>query len=94
MGQGQLQEITLLTSGWPGMDIFRQATDYWIDAWQRSILFLDVLRQRGNAHFDQAARKAPNVLNFAYELVLDGRTLDRSVNYGLVRIVPPPGHGD
>ena len=22
--------------------------DYWIDAWQRSILLLDVLRQRGN----------------------------------------------
>ena len=22
--------------------------EYWIDAWQRSILFLDVLRERGN----------------------------------------------
>ncbi|MGC1345468.1 MAG: hypothetical protein WA863_05055 [Methyloceanibacter sp.] len=22
--------------------------DYWVDAWQRSILLLDVLRQRGN----------------------------------------------
>jgi hypothetical protein len=33
--------------------------------------------------------KAPNVLSFEAELVLDGRSLPRPVNYGLVRIVPP-----
>ena len=26
------------------------AQEYWIDAWQRAVLFLDVLRQRGNTH--------------------------------------------
>jgi pimeloyl-ACP methyl ester carboxylesterase len=31
------------------------------------------------------------VLHFDYEMVLDGRTLDRPVNYALVRIVPPKG---
>ena len=29
--------------------------EYWIDAWQRSILFLDVLRQRGNIYLEHSA---------------------------------------
>src|SRR5271155_1627835 len=65
--------------------------DYWVDAWQRSILLLDVLRQRGNNCLEHNARKAPNVLSFDVELVLDGRSLPRPVNYGLVRIIPPKG---
>ena len=65
--------------------------EYWIDAWQRSILTLDALRERGNTYFDQAAKNAPNVLSFAFEPVRDGRTLPRPVNYVLVQIVPPPG---
>src|SRR5258707_7534668 len=65
--------------------------DYSIDAWQRSILLLDVLRQRGNNSREHNARKAPNVLSFDAELVLDGRSLPRPVNYGLVRIIPPKG---
>jgi hypothetical protein len=63
--------------------------DYWVDAWHRSILLLDVLRQRGNNCAEHNARTAPNVLSFDAELVLDGRSLPRPVNYGLVRIVPP-----
>ncbi len=65
--------------------------EYWIDASQRSILLLDILRQRGNNCLEHNARKAPNVLSFAVELVLDGRSLSRPVNYALVRIVPPKG---
>jgi hypothetical protein len=67
------------------------AFDYWLDAWQRSILLLDVMRLRGNNYLEHNARKAPHVLSFAAELVFDGRTLPRPVNYGLVRIVPPKG---
>src|SRR5437588_3908235 len=67
------------------------AVEYWLDAWQRSILLLDVLRQRGNNSIEHNARQAPNVLSFEAELVLDGRSLPRPVNYGLVRIVPPKG---
>ena len=32
--------------------------DYWQDAWQRSILMLDVLRQRGNIYREHNARNA------------------------------------
>src|SRR5208337_5650876 len=74
----------------PGMQLAQQAFDYWTDAWQRSVLFLDVLRQRGNNFFERAAEQVPNVLNFQFELIMNGRNLPRPVNYGLVRILPPP----
>lgn len=69
---------------------FGPVQEYWLDAWQRSILFLDILRERGNTYREHKAQPVPNVLHFKAELVLDGRTLPRPVNYGLVRIVPPP----
>ncbi len=65
--------------------------DYWIDAWQRSILALDVLRQRGNIYHEHNAKNAPHVLSFKAELVRDGRTLERPVNYVLARIRPKAG---
>jgi hypothetical protein len=65
--------------------------EYWLDAWQRSILFLDILRQRGNIYHEHNARTAPHVLEFEGELVRDGRLLERPVNYALVRMTPPDG---
>ena len=73
----------------PGL--FGSASEYATDAAQRWVLFLDVLRQRGNAYHEHAAQTAPNVLEFKCELLVDGRKLDRPVNYALVRIVPPAG---
>ena len=70
----------------PGMNA---AYEFATDAAQRWILFLDVLRQRGNGYRQHAAKTAPHVLEFECELVADGRELDRPVNYALVRIVPP-----
>jgi len=71
--------------------IFAPAMDYMVDAAQRSVLFWDVMRQRGNQYREHLAETVPNVLDYEVELVLDGRTLERPVNYGLVRVVPPPG---
>src|ERR1700751_1447052 len=73
---------------WPGFDAFQE---YWQDAWQRSILFLDVLRERGNIYLEHSAKEVPHVLSFKVELVRDGRTLARPVNYVLVRIIPTEG---
>src|ERR1700730_3793028 len=89
--QKQPNKPTVALSDWPLSGAANYAAEYWIDAWQRSILFLDVLRQRGNNCAEHNSRKAPNVLSFDVELVLDGRSLPRPVNYGLVRIVPPKG---
>src|SRR5215470_8593047 len=62
-----------------------------IDAAQRSLLFWDVMRQRGNQYLELLAKTAPHVLDYAVELIADGRTLDRPVNYALVRVIPPRG---
>lgn len=66
-----------------------QAGSYMVDAWQRGVLYTDVMRQRGNQYLKHMAKKAPNVLSMASEVVLDGRELARPVNYVLLRIVPP-----
>jgi Protein of unknown function (DUF3141) len=65
--------------------------EYMTDAAQRTVLFWDVMRQRGNQYREHLAETVPNVLDYKVELVLDGRTLSHPVNYGLVRIIPPAG---
>jgi pimeloyl-ACP methyl ester carboxylesterase len=64
---------------------------YAVDSAQRSILFWDTMRQRGNNFIQRSVDGLPPVLHFAYETVVDGRKLARPVNYALVRIVPPEG---
>ena len=71
--------------------LFGPALDYFADAAQRSLMFWDVMRQRGNAYVAHLNDKVPHVLEYEPELVVDGRTLERPVNYALVRIVPPAG---
>src|SRR5262245_31077026 len=81
-------------SGAPWMypwDALAAAQEYWRDAWERSILTLDVLRKRGNNYVERAEQIAPHVLTFGAELLLDGRKLEAPVNYVLVRIAPPTG---
>ncbi len=70
-------------------NLFGATAEYWTDAWQRGVLVLETLNERGNTQLAEAAKEAPHVLSFPAEVVLDGRTLERPVNYLLVRIVPP-----
>ncbi|MEX0350756.1 MAG: DUF3141 domain-containing protein [Paracoccaceae bacterium] len=65
--------------------------DYLVDAGQRTALFLDILRERGNQYNAHITATAPNVLGFDYTLVIDGRDLPEPVNYALVQIKPPKG---
>jgi pimeloyl-ACP methyl ester carboxylesterase len=74
---------------WP-TNLFAEAWAYWHDASQRGALYWYVLQQRSQSYFEHAAKEAPHVLKFACELVMDGRKLERPVNYVLVQIVPPP----
>jgi pimeloyl-ACP methyl ester carboxylesterase len=65
--------------------------NYSVDFAQRSVLFWDTLRERGNLFLKSTREGLLPVLHFDYEMVLDGRSFARPVNYALVRIVPPPG---
>lgn len=62
---------------------------YAIDAMERSILFFDTLRERGNRYAAHQHEGAPALLKFAHELLVDGRTLERPCNYALLRVLPP-----
>src|SRR5260370_4929289 len=65
--------------------------EYWVDACQRWLLTLDAVRQRGNSYLEQKKLISPAVLNFTFEVLMDGRTFERPVNYVLVRITPSAG---
>lgn len=68
-----------------------QFADYLADFTQRSVLFLDVMREVGNTSVDQVRHGSAPVLVYDYKMILDGRTFDRAVNYALVHILPPEG---
>ncbi|HZR77417.1 DUF3141 domain-containing protein [Bradyrhizobium sp.] len=72
-------------------NLFASAFEYLVDARQRSVLFLDVMRRRGEQYREHMSETVPHVLNYEIELVVDGRNLERPVNYGLVRVKPPAG---
>jgi pimeloyl-ACP methyl ester carboxylesterase len=78
-----------MLSGDPMSGLVASAVEYMIDAGQRSVLLLDILRRRGDQYQEHIAQTAPHVLQYAAELIIDGRKLDEPVNYALVRIIPP-----
>jgi pimeloyl-ACP methyl ester carboxylesterase/tellurite resistance protein len=76
---------------WPASGFTKDAWDYWVDACQRTVLFWDVLRKRGNQAVEHYRAGKPPVLVFEYDMIMDGRQLERPVNYALVRIRPEAG---
>lgn len=72
-------------------DLMSNAWEYAVDAFQRQVLFWDLLRQRGNNYLEHERQELPPVLSFEYEMMVDGRTLERPVNYALLQIKPPAG---
>jgi pimeloyl-ACP methyl ester carboxylesterase len=79
---------TLPAAPW---DLYNQWLQYATDFGQRSILFWDTLRRRGNQYVEHEAKGKPPVLHFEYDIVMDARGFERPVNYALVRIIPPEG---
>lgn len=64
---------------------------YQRDFLQRSVLFLDTLRERGDAFNARGVDDFKPLLIFEYDIVVDARQFDRPANYALVRIRPPEG---
>src|SRR5262252_7670581 len=65
--------------------------EYVRDFWERSVLFLDILRQRGNQREEMLAHQVTSVLIYDSELVMRGDQLPHPVNYSLLRIIAPEG---
>jgi pimeloyl-ACP methyl ester carboxylesterase len=68
--------------------LIEQNAEYWTDAVQRSALYLDTLRKRGNIYIEHALQGKPALLKFEHELLIDGSKLERPCNYSLLRILP------
>jgi pimeloyl-ACP methyl ester carboxylesterase len=65
--------------------------EYARDFWQRSVLFLDILRQRGNQHEEMLRHGVNSVLMYESEVVMRGDELRHPINYSLLRVIPPDG---
>lgn len=66
------------------------AMPYLLDAWERTVLYADIRRRRGNQYRQHLTEALPNVLDFEAELVMSGIDLPQPTNYVLMRIVPGP----
>ena len=71
--------------GVPGEKVV-QASEYGRDLWQRSILFMDTLRERADNMLGHERAGLPPLLDFKYEMILDGRDFEAPSNYALLRI--------
>jgi len=69
-------------------NLVQQGIEYWTDAAQRSALYLDTMRKRGNIYIEHAVQGKPALLKFEHELLIDGTKLERPCNYSLLRILP------
>jgi pimeloyl-ACP methyl ester carboxylesterase len=86
------EQVTGLTTNPTSLpELWASGARYGVDFAQRSILFWDALRRRGNNFVEHERQGLPPVLRFDYEIVMDGRSFKRPVNYALLRIVPPKG---
>ncbi len=65
-----------------------EALEYSVDTFQRLMLYTDVIRQQGTDFIEENDKGLPPVLDFDYQVIFDGRDLDRPVNYSLARIMP------
>lgn len=72
-------------------NVARDWNEYWADFWQRNILFMDVMRQRGNDMVMMTTEESANVLTFPIEKVMEGRFFERPINYWLARVLPLSG---
>jgi pimeloyl-ACP methyl ester carboxylesterase len=88
---GELQINQFTANPMLAWGLWSNGARYAVDVAQRSILFWDTLRQRGNNFIEHERQGMPPVLHFEYEVVMDGRSMERAVNYALVRIIPPKG---
>jgi hypothetical protein len=82
--------LKAVTSAAPRGDAHATALEemwwYQLALFQRSVLFLDTLRERANNMLAQEQAGLPPLLSFDYESILDARRFEHPANYALLRI--------
>lgn len=62
-------------------------SEYLFDSAQRSLIYADIIRKRGNIYLDHIDKDQPPVLVFDYDEIMNGKDFERPVNYCLVKII-------
>lgn len=70
---------------------FKDFHDYFTDSAERSVIFMDVMRRRGDEMLEMTNKTSSTVLHFDYEIILDGKDFARPINYWLAKVIPPEG---
>ncbi|WP_449106405.1 DUF3141 domain-containing protein [Pseudomonas mohnii] len=89
-GQRQKNVLAPLHAGHLRPPSASDCWEYLADFGQRSLLFWDALRQRGDNTLAHERAGHPLLLKFPYDMLIDGRDLPHPVNYSLLRIIPGP----
>ena len=71
----------------PLLGLFASAFEYMIDAGQRSVLFLDVMRQRGNQYREHLAETVPGAHHTVELALVDAGTGDQVLVHAGVALV-------
>jgi len=80
-GRFQVEPLARPNSGsTPPTNLMGPLPEYLIDAFQRNVLFLDILRRRGDEEIEITSRPMATVLHYEHELVMSGRSLPRPMN--------------
>jgi pimeloyl-ACP methyl ester carboxylesterase len=85
------REATNVSRAAKPTDWLKMYGDFVKDAVQRQALMFSALRQRGNVYTAHLEAGMPPVLDYQYEVVVDGKDLARPVNYLLLKLTPPQG---
>ncbi len=92
---GLVEKTKNLQSQFRDMQGAGQLAQHWAaytrDAAERAVLTADILRKRGDIFLEHEAAGCPPVLDYAYEMVMDGHDMPYPSNYMLLRILPPAG---
>lgn len=81
-----MQAFTMIDTILP-MAVVKDGYEYLYDMSQRWVLFGDIIRKRGNTYLDHLKQDHPPILAFNYDIISDGRTQERPVNFQLVKII-------
>lgn len=82
---------TTLNAAQESSRLGEDAISYLESVVRRSLLTLDVLRERADNDAAHERAGSPPVLSYESEIILDGCELLRPVNYLLLKIIPPGG---
>src|SRR5664279_2551141 len=77
MRRAQAEQAAGRTAPKTPAEFWRQWSEYNLDFAQRSVLYWDTLRRRGNQWLEHEAAGKPPVLKYDYETIADARTYER-----------------